>query len=163
MRYLTRALLVWLGLIATWFLFVYQISAEEAVAGVLASAVTVFSLHRTLKAASLRATFGFPWLSTLTAIPAATLSGLRMLLSSLGRHARGFPSESVWQEISFDAKGDEEEQGGRRSLVVLLLTLTPNSYVVGIDDDTHQMLVHSLENTPVPPMIRTLECAGGKQ
>jgi multisubunit Na+/H+ antiporter MnhE subunit len=55
------------------------------------------------------------------------------------RAARG-----TFRAVSFDAGGDDARDAGRRALAEALGSLTPNTIVVGVDPDTHLILVHQL-------------------
>ena len=162
MRSFAAGLLVWVSLLGLWFFFVFQFSASELVLGAVVSSVTLFALHRSLCAAPMGARLQPSWLVTVSSIPGATFKGLRILLVVLSRLLRGEPSHSVWQTISFCPQGDDPEKGGRRALATLFTTITPNTYVVGIDVEEDVMLIHTLENTPVSAMLRTLESGGSK-
>ncbi len=160
MRSFTAGLLVWVALLGLWFFFIFQFSISELVVGAAASSITLFALHRSLCAAPIAADLQPTWLATICSVPGMTGEGLRMLVAALARHLRGEPSRSVWQDIPFHPAGSDREKAGRRALATLFTTFAPNSYVVGIDTQKNAMLVHSLEDTPVPKMIRDLESSG---
>lgn len=158
MRSFVTGLLIWVALLSAWFFFIFQFSASELVVGAMASAVALFALHRSLCAVPVGARIHFSWLATICYVPAATVDGLRILLRSLGRLLQGHPSQSVWQTVPFHPLDNEHDyKHGRIALASLFTTLTPNSYVVDFDDEADRLIVHSLENEPVSPMIRRLE------
>ncbi len=60
------------------------------------------------------------------------------------------------KEVPFDEGQKEPQSAARRALAVMLLTIPPNSIVIGIDFEKRTMLLHEMEPEPTSLMAREL-------
>lgn len=125
----------WLVLATLYALFAGEVSATEAIAGLIATGIAAsygVLLHRSRsRPLALRA----PWFRVVAhpvaaLVPDAWRAG-RVLLQVLWRRpdgAVGTPSRQPFRE-----GGQDPEDTGRRGVVTLGLSLAPNGYVLGIE------------------------------
>ena len=59
--------------------------------------------------------------------------------------------EGAFRTIPFDVGGNDPESAARRALVMAGACLTPNTYVVAIDAEKGQLLMHQLVPSAEPP------------
>jgi multisubunit Na+/H+ antiporter MnhE subunit len=52
--------------------------------------------------------------------------------------------EGAFRAVPFDPGGDDDRSATRRALITLAITVSPNTYVVGIDRDAKLILCHQL-------------------
>lgn len=64
---------------------------------------------------------------------------------------------SLLRVMRFDPGApDDPKAAARRALAIGLVTMSPNSIAIGIDNRKRQLLYHQLVATPVPPLLREL-------
>ncbi len=143
-------------LFGLWMLFVSQTQTNEIVAGLGAALVGAVA-DAVLKAADY-AKFKpkFKWLLLITWEVWYVLSGTWGILVALGRQLAGKESEAQFKAVKFDAGGDDAESWARRSLVTALITISPNTIVLGVDVEQNAMLLHSMPASPVPEIAKQL-------
>lgn len=147
----------WFAFILLWFLFVYQISLPELLAGAAAAALTVFGLEKSLKAEPLRFSPELRWWAQIWRLPGIILEDFVALLQTLGRHAVGKRSLALFQLTPFHTSGAPPRQAAQRCLATTFMSLSPNSVVVDIDTERDVMMFHQVKRAPVPSIIRKLE------
>ena len=141
MRAAFSALLAWVALSGLWLLYVGLHTKTEAIAGALAAALTV---------------------GVAAALAGLGLFGVRLDLHPLARAAwlpwylvrdfglitlallRGRP-EGEWVTVDFPVGGDDVRSAGRRALVGVLGTITPNAYYVDFDRERRVLVMHQLD------------------
>lgn len=141
MRRVVGIVCSWLVLCGLWLLYVGQHTKENAVAGAVAAAISVafaavlarFGLYR----------FGLDrhWLARAWKLPWYLLRDFALVTLAL---LRGRPS-GKFTTMDFPAGGDDPTSAGRRALVGLLGSITPNAYVVDFDRGRKVVLVHELD------------------
>jgi multisubunit Na+/H+ antiporter MnhE subunit len=92
------------------------------------------------------------WLRDLYRLPGQLLGDSWTLAAALWRQLTGRRVRGVFRALPFPTEGDDARSAARRSLVTGVVSLTPNTYVVGIEGDEGVMLVHQLvpKTAPVP-------------
>lgn len=81
------------------------------------------------------------WLRPMLVLPFAIVSdAIQVLFSAL----RLQPSEGRFQRVPSSATGSDAHARGRRALATGLVTASPGSYVLDVDPDSGEMLIHSL-------------------
>jgi hypothetical protein len=60
----------------------------------------------------------------------------------------GHPVRSGFRAIPFRSGGDDARASARRALIVPAISVSPNTYVIGIDEGGDLMLVHQLIPSP---------------
>lgn len=92
------------------------------------------------------------WFRPMLLLPLAIVSdAVQVLFASLRPH----PRSGRFQRVQTGATGDDSLARGRRALITGLVTVTPGSYVLDVDPDSGEMLVHSLSFRG-PRMERTV-------
>lgn len=79
------------------------------------------------------------WLKPLLVLPFAIVSDAAQVLVAGFRRRSG-----SFERISTSTGGDGSADRGRRALSVGLITSTPGSYVIDIDPDSGDLVIHSL-------------------
>jgi multisubunit Na+/H+ antiporter MnhE subunit len=143
--------------LATWLLFVLSLDLAEVVAGVLAAATALLAVMVVHRYDPVRLALApVPrWLLGGWRIPWQVVTDTCRLGAALWRLAAGRqPVRSRFRTVPFTA--DESEAVGtmRRTIVTVLVSLTPNTYVVGIEGD--RALVHQLLPDPADPIPPSL-------
>jgi hypothetical protein len=95
------------------------------------------------------------WLRDLYRLPGQVLADSRVLAVALWRQLTGRPMQGRFRALPFPIDQDAARSAGRRALVTGFVSLTPNAYVVGIEDDG-VLLIHQLGSdlaNPVPPSM----------
>lgn len=147
----------WAGFTGLWFLFVYQLSLIELVAGAAASALTVVALEVSLHAVPLRFKPEARWLSRAFVLPVTVVEDMIVLLRTLMRLVAGRKIPSLFQVTHFRAIADNPRSNAKRVLAVAFTTVSPNSIVIGIDRESGLLLFHELEKTPLPKILEELQ------
>lgn len=79
------------------------------------------------------------WLKPMLVLPVAVVTdAAQVLMAGLLRRGGDF------QRVSTGTGGDSSSARGRRALAIGLITSTPGSYVLDIDPESGEMLLHSL-------------------
>jgi len=76
--------------------------------------------------------------------PWYVLKGMRTLIEELPRALAG-KGDGHFKAVQFDAGEEDVEAASRRAVATMLLTIPPNSVVVGIDGHNGKMLVHEMK------------------
>jgi multisubunit Na+/H+ antiporter MnhE subunit len=143
-------------LFALWLLFVGQTSANELLAG--AGAAFLGAVADALLKAESFAKFKpkFKWLLLITWEVWYVLSGTGAIMLALLKRIIGKESEAQFKAVRFEAGGDDPESWARLALVTMLVTISPNSIVVGIDTECGLMLSHLLPAGGTPEIAKRL-------
>ncbi|MGH9557654.1 MAG: hypothetical protein ACRD30_00335 [Bryobacteraceae bacterium] len=147
----------WSSFLGLWFLFVYQFSLFELLAGGGAAALTLIAIETARKHEPLRFEPRWRWIAQAWRLPAQVAKGIWTLGKSLARRIACKPSRSLFQLIPFDSPGGDPKHAGQRALVVLYGTMPPDSVIIGFDPARNMLMAHFLEPSHVPPMIREME------
>lgn len=152
-----RLLTEWVCFIGLWFVFVYQLSLIELIAGAAVAAVTIAALEISLQAVPLRFQPKPAWLLCTFKLPATVVRDMAILVRALARLMAGKKIPARFQVTHFRGIGEDPRANAKRVLAVAFTTVSPNSVVVGIDRKSGLVLFHELEATPVPEMIKEFE------
>jgi hypothetical protein len=96
------------------------------------------------------------WLRDLHRLPGQVLHDCWTLAAALWRRLRGEQVRGVFRVLPFPSERDDARSAARRALVTAVVSLTPNTYVVGVEGDEGVMLVHQLvagRGSPVPASL----------
>ena len=136
----------WAGvLVVVWMLFVGQWTVTNWVAGALVAVVGAGCALLVIERGLLDYTFRRRWLATLPSVGRQILVDLWIITRELavcvvtGRHTRG---RFVGRPL--DTGGDTPLGASWRAFVSLTATWSPNAYVVDVDRERNQRLVHDL-------------------
>jgi multisubunit Na+/H+ antiporter MnhE subunit len=162
MRLRARFWIAWyLPLVALWLAFVDTLAAAEVVLGLVAAAVAATAAELVRDQDLVRFRLKVSWLRDLRLVPWQVLRDCWTLAGALWRHLTGRPAHGVFRALPFPAERDDARSAARRALVTGVVSLTPNTYVVGVEGDDGSVLVHQLvaqPGNPIPPSM--LEDAG---
>jgi multisubunit Na+/H+ antiporter MnhE subunit len=145
MRNVGRWALWWLVLALLWLLYQGEYNRIEQVAAACAAALaaTVAVLVRRQERTDVR--LELRWLLKTAAVPWQVVREFWLVTVFLVRGERS----AGMRRLPFPTGGARPAERGRRALAALAMTYSPNSYVVDMDEQTHEVVVHTL--APVPP------------
>jgi multisubunit Na+/H+ antiporter MnhE subunit len=156
MRLRTRFWIAWyLPLVVLWLAFVDTLATAEVVLGLVAAAIAATAAEVVRDQDLVRFRLKVSWLRDLHVLPGQVLADSRVLAVALWRRLTGRPVDGAFRALPFPIDRDEALSAGRRALVTGFVSLTPNAYVVGIEDDG-VLLIHQLgtgKADPVPPSM----------
>jgi multisubunit Na+/H+ antiporter MnhE subunit len=148
----------WAVCYALWILLVFKTEFAEFVAGALAAALAATG-------AELVRAFGYApfaprlaWSRGLLRLPRDVLVETWRMTALLVRSLVGRQRiRGSFRIISFRAAPDDDPRAqGRRTVAAWLGTVSPNTYVLGIDEEHHVVVVHQLIRDDRPPELRPL-------
>ena len=145
MRTLARWAVWWVALACLWLVYQGEWNRVEWIAAASAAslgATLAVALRRQERAALRLEAGGF---LQLVKVPWQILRdfALLTLFLVLRRRSAGI------RRLPFATGGARPAERGRRVLAALALTYSPNSYVIDMDEEAHEVVVHTLY--PVPP------------
>jgi multisubunit Na+/H+ antiporter MnhE subunit len=161
MRLRAKYWIAWfLPLFVLWLAFVDTLATAEVVVGLVAAAVAATAAEVVRDQDLVRFRIRTSWLRDLYRLPGQVLADSRVLAVALWRRLTGRPVHGGFRALPFPVDRDDARSAGRRALVTGFVSLTPNAYVVGIEEDG-VLLVHQLGTdpaNPVPPsMLETAD------
>jgi len=149
MRRVALWLAWWAFLFVVWLLLVDTLAPAEVIGGVLFSAIAAVGAEAVRGSRLVRLR---PW-GLLPRkpfrLPVTVVTDCWQLGLALWRQLRR-PEDNVgaFRGIPFDAGGDDPRSSTRRAVYTATISLTPNTYVVGIDLEENNMLIHELVAGP---------------
>jgi multisubunit Na+/H+ antiporter MnhE subunit len=154
-------------LVVLWLAFVDTFAAAEVVVGLVAAAIAATAAELVRSQGLVRFRLDPRWLRGLSQLPGQTLRDCWLLTVALWRHCTGHPARGVFRVVPFPSEADDARSAARRALVTALVSVAPNTVVVGVEGSGGEMLVHQLvpePGSPVPPSLledRVAENPGG--
>jgi multisubunit Na+/H+ antiporter MnhE subunit len=145
----------YLPLVVLWLAFVDTLATGEVVLGLVAAAIAATAAEVVRDQDLVRFRLKVSWLRDLYVLPGQVLADSRVLAVALWRRLTGRPVHGAFRALPFPIDRDEALSAGRRALVTGFVSLTPNAYVVGVEDDGI-LLIHQLgteQANPVPPSM----------
>jgi multisubunit Na+/H+ antiporter MnhE subunit len=137
----------WLTLLGLWLLLV-TVSVAELAAGMVAAAIGATAAELVQAQGLVRFDPNPRWFLRVWKLPRSIVRDCWLVTVALYRHLNGHPVNSGFRAIPFDRGGDDARASARRALVVMAISVSPNSIVVGIDEEANVMLVHQLLPAP---------------
>ncbi len=142
----------WAVLLGLYMLFAAKLSWEEAIVGAGIAGLGATGAFVTLKAGEVHFRPRLRWLTILGRLPGNVLADCGIVGAALWQKlVQRRPVEGVFRTVPFDAGGDDPESAARRALVTAGVSLSPNTYVLGIDRQRGLLLVHQLVPSGKPP------------
>jgi multisubunit Na+/H+ antiporter MnhE subunit len=144
-------------LLGLWFLYTATLSLSELLVGAGAAALAATGTAVVEGQRFAQFSPRLSWLRLFVRMPVEItrdtgivwLSGIAALFGSK-------PGPQM-QAFDFEAGGDNEQRSAaRRALAIVLVTIPPNTIVVGIDRRQDKALVHFLVPAPVPAALQRL-------
>ena len=133
-----------------WLLFTSTVNASESIVGFGSSVVaaTAAEIIRANRAFVFRARLR--WLRTAWRIPVQIVRDTWTLFVVLALHVtKRKPVRGPWQAVPFrHGHPAGARDAGRRALATVMVSMSPNSLVVGIDPDDDELFFHQLRASP---------------
>ena len=143
-------------LVVLWLAFVDTFARQEVIAGLVAAAVAATAAELVRSQELVRFRLDPRWLRGLPGLPWQVLRDTWLLTVALWRHCTGHPVRGVFRVVPFPSEADDDRSAARRALVTVLVSVAPNTVVVGVEGDEGELLVHQLvpqPGSPVPPSM----------
>ena len=143
-------------LLVLWLAFVDTLDRAEVAVGLVAAAIAATAAELVRSQDLVRFRLELRWLRGLAQLPWQTLRDCWLLTVALWRHCTGRPVRGVFRVVPFPGEADDASSAGRRALVTALVSVAPNTVVVGVEGAGGEMLIHQLvpePGSPVPPSM----------
>jgi len=143
-------------LVLLWLLFVDTFAAQEVIVGLVAAAIAATAAELVRSQELVRFRLDPHWLRGLPGLPWQVLHDTWLLTVALWRHCTGSPVRGVFRVVPFPSEADDDRSAARRALATALVSVAPNTVVVGVEGAEGEMLVHQLvpePGSPVPPSM----------
>ena len=143
-------------LVLLWLAFVDTFARQEVIAGLVAAAVAATAAELVRSQELVRFRLDPRWLRGLPGLPWQVLRDTWLLTVALWRHCTGHPVRGIFRVVPFPSEADDNRSAARRALVTVLVSVAPNTVVVGVEGDEGELLVHQLvpqPGSPVPPSM----------
>ena len=143
-------------LVVLWLAFVDTFDAAEVTLGLVAAAVAATAAELVRSQDLVRFRLELRWLRGLTQLPWQTARDCWLLTVALWRHCTGRPVRGSFRVVPFPGEADDARSAARRALATALVSVAPNTVVVGIEGAEGELLVHQLvpePGSPVPPSM----------
>ncbi len=132
--------LAWLVLLFwLWLAFVGEWDRTEWVAATLAGALAATVAVLVRAQGELRARFRLRWLTETARVPLQIVVDFWLLVRALPSRREG-----IFHARPTAPRGGGAEQAARRAFVATVATYSPNAYVVDVDRETGEVLLHDL-------------------
>jgi multisubunit Na+/H+ antiporter MnhE subunit len=143
-------------LVVLWLAFVDTLATAEVLLGLVAAAVAATAAELVRAQDLVRFRLEWSWLRGLWRLPWQVLGDSWALAVVLWWRLRGRPVKGALRVVPFPVEADDARSAGRRALVTAVVSLTPNTYVVGIEGDEGFALLHQLVPGPADPIPRSM-------
>ncbi len=141
-----RLWLAWfVAFFLTYMLLVGVWAAEELVAAAAAAAISA-TVAEVVRVQDIRQFRPRPrWLLRAYRLPPSILADCGVVFGALWRHlVKHEEINGAFRAFRIPIGGTGERAAARRALLNAAISITPNTYVVGIDEDSEVVLVHQL-------------------
>lgn len=148
----------WIVLFGLWFLLVDSLAHPEVAAGPFAALLAAGVALGVWRAGDEHHRFRWRWLREMRRVPGGVLRDTAVVMTVLWRRvATGERPRSAFRIVPFPGgMGDDAESESWRAFCTFATSLTPNTFVVGIDRDRKQILVHQLAPEPAIRLRRSV-------
>jgi multisubunit Na+/H+ antiporter MnhE subunit len=146
----------WLGWWALayglWVLLVFKTEPAEFVAGALAAALAATGAELVRSRGYAPFAPDLAWSRSLLRLPMEVVVDTWRIAMLLVRHfVRGEPIKGTLRIVKFSpGSRDDPRAQARRTVVGWLACVSPNTYVIGIDEQHHVAVVHQLIRAELP-------------
>ena len=135
----------WLPLFGAWLLVVGEWNRVNVIAGAAAALVAAGFGELARASSGLDAHVPLAWLAKSLSVPPVVVADFGIVawvvLRSIGTRTR---HEGSFRTKSFPAGGDDSISRGIRAFAGVSATYSPNAYVIDIDVDRDEVLLHDL-------------------
>jgi multisubunit Na+/H+ antiporter MnhE subunit len=138
-----------------WVLFVFKTEPAELVAGAVAAAFAATGAELVRSRGYAPFAPDLAWSRWLLRLPKEVVVDTWRLAVLLVRHfVHGVPIKGCLRIVRFPAGSDDDPRAqARRTVVGWLASVSPNTYVIGIDERHHVAVVHQLIRDELPPEL----------
>jgi multisubunit Na+/H+ antiporter MnhE subunit len=146
----------YVAMVVLWLAFADTLAWEEVTAGLVAAAIAATAAELVRSQELVRFHLDPRWLRSLPQLPWQVVRDTWLLTAALWRHGTGRPVQGRFRVVPFPSEADDASSAGRRALVTALVSVAPNTVVVGVEGSEGEMLVHQLvpePGSPVPPSM----------
>jgi multisubunit Na+/H+ antiporter MnhE subunit len=143
MQTVGRWALAWLALWALWLLFQGEWNAIQVWAAASAATLTLVVGLLVRRFALPSARVEWRWLVRAARIPWLVVKEFWMVAAFLFRREEG-----EFRRVEFPAGGARPAERGRRAFIAMATGYSPNSYVLDVDEERGEVLVHVLRRVP---------------
>jgi multisubunit Na+/H+ antiporter MnhE subunit len=143
-------------LVVLWLAFVDTLAAEEVALGLVTAAVAATAAELVRSQGLVRFHLDPRWLRDVHRLPWQVLRDCWLLAAALWRHCTDRPFRGEFRVVPFPVEADDARSAARRALATALVSVAPNTVVVGVEGGEGGMLVHQLvpePGSPVPPSL----------
>jgi hypothetical protein len=154
-----QRLAFWLGWwavsYALWILLVFKTEPAEFVAGAVAAAFAATGAELVRSRGYAPFAPQLAWSRALLRLPRDVIVDSGRMAVLLVRHfLRGEPIKGCFRVVSFpEASRDDPRAHALRAVVEWVAGVSPNTYVIGIDERHHVAVVHQLMRDELPPEL----------
>lgn len=143
---MVRAWIAWfVALNLVWFALIDGFILAEEVLGALASAVAATAAVALGRQRIFQFRVKLAWLLPAWKLPWRTVLETGWVLGALLRQLTGGPARrGSFRRVPVQLPDDESESAARRALLTAGLSFPPNSYVLEIDLESQEMMLHQL-------------------
>ena len=144
-RHLGAWLLWWVALFWFWMLLVGEWNTQELVAAAVTATIVATTAEFVRTTLDVRFRVPLRLVPSLVTALAMVFADFAIVMAVLVRSvvARR-PARGRFVVRDFDAGGDDPRSFGRRAWTILVAGYSPNAYVVDIDSDNGEVLLHDL-------------------
>lgn len=138
-----------------WVLFVFKTEPAELVAGAIAAAFAATGAELVRSRGYAPFAPDLAWSRGLLRVPKEVVVDTWRIAVLLVRHfVRGEPIEGCLRIVKFQAGADDDPRAqARRTVAAWLGCVSPNTYVIGIDERHHVAVLHQLIRDELPPEL----------
>ena len=147
----------WLGwwalCLGLWMLLVFKTELAEVVAGAVAAAFGATAVELVLARGYAPFSGSMRWARALLRLPREVTVDTWLLTRALWRQlARREPIQGRFRVVHLPGtSGDDPRSEARRAAVKWLGSVSPNAYVIGVDEGRELVLIRQLAPTEEPP------------
>ena len=143
----------WLGwfvpLNLLWLAFISAFDTTETVFGIFASALAATAATAVRQTGLVEFRPRVAWLLAIWRVgPRIFMESWELFLVLWRRVVRGEPIQGRFRTEPFRIGRDARRAGARRAVRTIGESIAPNAYVVGIDEEHHEVLVHEILTVP---------------
>ena len=145
----------WVVAYAFWVLAVFKTEPAELMAGAIAAAFAATGAELVRSRGYAPFAPRLAWSRGLLRIPREVIMDTWRMARLLVRHfLRGERIEGTFRYVSFTpGPPDDPQTAAARTVVGWLGCITPNTYVIGLDDEHHVAVFHQLIRDELPPEL----------
>jgi multisubunit Na+/H+ antiporter MnhE subunit len=148
----------WAALMAAWLLFVESLALAEIVVGVVASAAAASTAEVVRERGYARFSPRARWLVHVPRVGLQILVDCWILGVALVEQLRGRRTvRGVMYRVPIYYGDDSSQAAARRALLNFAVSITPNSYVLDLDEETSTALIHQLVPGRLDPLLEKRE------